>query len=128
MCNVYVSLSFGHLCCWKFQFVENQYSFVYVLIIIILYSIYIYIIIVLIIILISNTTERLKLLCIGASVQQVEFPEARIYEETLNILLYENRDSRPDAELMQATRSHTAGSGHTSDDDSDDRLHRFRTK
>nr|CAG4641004.1 EOG090X090D [Eulimnadia texana] len=33
---------------------------------------------------------------------KVEFPEARIYEETLNILLYENRQG-PDAELMQAT-------------------------
>lgn len=34
---------------------------------------------------------------------QVEFPEARIYEETLNSLLYENRDSLPDSELMKAT-------------------------
>lgn len=33
---------------------------------------------------------------------KVEFPEARIYEETLNILLYENRNG-PDAELMQVT-------------------------
>lgn len=33
---------------------------------------------------------------------KVEFPEARIYEETLNILLYENRNG-PDQELMQAT-------------------------
>lgn len=33
---------------------------------------------------------------------QVEFPEARIYEETLNILLYEHRVP-PDADLMQAT-------------------------
>jgi BTB/POZ domain-containing adapter for CUL3-mediated RhoA degradation protein len=33
---------------------------------------------------------------------KVEFPEARIYEETLNILLYENRIV--DTELMQATR------------------------
>ena len=33
---------------------------------------------------------------------QVEFPEARIYEETLNILLYEHRPG-PDADLMQAT-------------------------
>lgn len=36
---------------------------------------------------------------------QVEFPEARIYEETLNSLLYENRDSLPDSELMKATMS-----------------------
>lgn len=35
---------------------------------------------------------------------QVEFPEARIYEETLNILLYEHRNG-PDQELMQATSS-----------------------
>nr|CAG4639322.1 EOG090X090D [Daphnia magna]SVE79593.1 EOG090X090D [Daphnia magna]SVE81422.1 EOG090X090D [Daphnia magna]SVE82031.1 EOG090X090D [Daphnia magna]SVE82585.1 EOG090X090D [Daphnia magna] len=33
---------------------------------------------------------------------KVEFPEARIYEETLNILLYEHRPG-PDADLMQAT-------------------------
>lgn len=32
----------------------------------------------------------------------MEFPEARIYEETLNILLYEHRPG-PDADLMQAT-------------------------
>ena len=38
---------------------------------------------------------------------KVEFPEARIYEETLNALLYENRGSGsnvPDAELLHATR------------------------
>jgi len=34
---------------------------------------------------------------------KVEFPEARIYEETLNSLLYENRE--PDTELMKATMS-----------------------
>ncbi|ODN00280.1 BTB/POZ domain-containing adapter for CUL3-mediated RhoA degradation protein 2, partial [Orchesella cincta] len=33
---------------------------------------------------------------------QVEFPEARIYEETLNSFLYENRPG-PDQELMRAT-------------------------
>jgi len=38
---------------------------------------------------------------------KVEFPEARIYEETLNILLYENRNG-PDIELMQATSSRGA--------------------
>lgn len=36
------------------------------------------------------------------SLTKVEFPEARIYEETLNILLYEHRPG-PDADLMQAT-------------------------
>lgn len=38
---------------------------------------------------------------------KVEFPEARIYEETLNALLYENRGTGsnvPDAELLHATR------------------------
>ncbi|EZA47065.1 hypothetical protein DMN91_001452 [Ooceraea biroi] len=38
---------------------------------------------------------------------KVEFPEARIYEETLNILLYENRNG-PDQDLMQATSSRGA--------------------
>lgn len=37
---------------------------------------------------------------------KVEFPEARIFEETLNVLLYENRESRPDEGLMQATRGY----------------------
>lgn len=35
---------------------------------------------------------------------KVEFPEARIYEETLQILLYEDRNA-PDPELLQATSS-----------------------
>ena len=35
---------------------------------------------------------------------KVEFPEARIYEETLNCLLYENRNG-PDQELMYLTSS-----------------------
>jgi len=52
---------------------------------------------------------------------KVEFPEARIYEETLNVLLYETR-SGPDAELMQATalRGASAAANHqayTSDEE-----------
>ncbi|XP_043234728.1 BTB/POZ domain-containing adapter for CUL3-mediated RhoA degradation protein 2-like [Amphibalanus amphitrite] len=48
---------------------------------------------------------------------KVECHEARIYEETLNIMLYEACDS-PDAELMQATaRRPAAAFGCTSDDD-----------
>ncbi|XP_017837847.1 BTB/POZ domain-containing adapter for CUL3-mediated RhoA degradation protein 3 [Drosophila busckii] len=39
---------------------------------------------------------------------KVEFPEARIYEETLQVLLYENRNA-PDQELLQATSSVRAG-------------------
>merc|ERR550532_2497576 len=50
-----------------------------------------------------------------------EFPEARIYEETLNILLYEKRDVDP--ELMQATRGK---SGHHSDEDDDHLMDRLR--
>ena len=47
----------------------------------------------------------------------MECHEARIYEETLNIMLYEDCDS-PDAELMQATaRRPAAPFGCTSDDD-----------
>ncbi|XP_023220442.1 BTB/POZ domain-containing adapter for CUL3-mediated RhoA degradation protein 3 [Centruroides vittatus] len=55
---------------------------------------------------------------------KVEFPEARIYEETLNILLYENRTG-PDMELMQATSTRCAVSisttTYTSDDEEDRR-------
>lgn len=50
---------------------------------------------------------------------QVEFPEARIYEEALNILLYENRQA-PDQELMQATSTKGAVTGmssYTSDEE-----------
>ncbi|XP_074641108.1 BTB/POZ domain-containing adapter for CUL3-mediated RhoA degradation protein 3-like [Tubulanus polymorphus] len=63
---------------------------------------------------------------------KVEFPEAKIYEETLNVLLYENRDKGPDAELMQATRGYTVGSsvggGYHSDDDGDEGTSRMRRK
>lgn len=51
---------------------------------------------------------------------KVEFPEARIYEETLNIMLYENRTA-PDQELMQATSPRgapgAAMSAYTSDEE-----------
>jgi len=47
---------------------------------------------------------------------KVEFPEARIYEETLNCLLYENRTG-PDQDLMQATSTRGAGPSYTSDDE-----------
>lgn len=55
---------------------------------------------------------------------KVEFPEARIYEETLNILLYENRNG-PDPELMQATSTRGAvartATCYTSDDEDERR-------
>ncbi|GJQ67349.1 hypothetical protein Trydic_g19492 [Trypoxylus dichotomus] len=48
---------------------------------------------------------------------KVECPEARIYEETLNILLYESRNA-PDQELMQATAARGSGmSSYTSDEE-----------
>lgn len=60
---------------------------------------------------------------------KVEFPEARIYEETLNVLLYENRDKGPDQELMQATRGYTVGvNGYQSDEETDDKDRRGRRK
>ena len=49
---------------------------------------------------------------------KVEFPEARIYEETLNCLLYENRNG-PDQELMQATSLRVPVASYTSDDEDD---------
>ena len=56
---------------------------------------------------------------------QVEFPEARIYEETLNVLLYEDRGKGPDAELMQATRGFWDGAqGYNSDEDVDEKFDR----
>lgn len=48
---------------------------------------------------------------------KVEFPEARIYEETLHSLLYENRNSPPDLELMQATSTSRNGITYTSDEE-----------
>ncbi|CAH1154148.1 unnamed protein product [Phaedon cochleariae] len=50
---------------------------------------------------------------------KVDCPEARIYEEALNILLYESRNA-PDQELMQATSTRGAVSGmstYTSDEE-----------
>ena len=46
---------------------------------------------------------------------QVEFPEARIFEETLNILLYEN--THPDAALIAATQNHKKGPDDCSDEE-----------
>lgn len=51
---------------------------------------------------------------------KVEFPEARIYEETLNCLLYENRTG-PDQDLMQATSARGAVASYTSDDEEERR-------
>ena len=51
---------------------------------------------------------------------QVEFFEARIYEETLNILLYENRNASMD-EIIRATTPRLASAALTDDDLDDDR-------
>jgi len=51
---------------------------------------------------------------------KVEFPEARIYEETLHTLLYENRNN-PDQELMQATATTRSGISYTSDEEDTER-------
>lgn len=58
------------------------------------------------------------------TVPQVEFPEARIYEETLNSFLYENRPG-PDQELMRAT---TRGAGGVTNCTSDEEEERRNTR
>lgn len=49
---------------------------------------------------------------------KVEFPEARIFEETLHLILYENR-TEPDEALMQATSTHgfMSKNSYTSDEE-----------
>ena len=64
---------------------------------------------------------------------KVEFPEARIYEETLNVLLYEHRTG-PDADLMQATSLRGAAASNptslpcTSDDEEDQQFRMDRLR
>jgi BTB/POZ domain-containing adapter for CUL3-mediated RhoA degradation protein len=54
---------------------------------------------------------------------KVEFPEARIFEETLNVLLYEKvGNSQPDAELLRAL-----GTTHVVDDEEDGPVRRHRS-
>ncbi|KAI3372872.1 hypothetical protein L3Q82_023321 [Scortum barcoo] len=58
---------------------------------------------------------------------KVEFPEARIYEETLNILLYESHDGRgPDNALLEATGGAAGRSHHLDEDDERERIDRVR--
>uniref|UniRef100_A0A8C6QB43 Potassium channel tetramerization domain containing 10 n=1 Tax=Nothobranchius furzeri TaxID=105023 RepID=A0A8C6QB43_NOTFU len=55
---------------------------------------------------------------------KVEFPEARIYEETLNILLYEAHDGRgPDNALLEATGGAAGRPNHLDDDDRVRKIH-----
>ncbi|NWH76747.1 BACD3 protein, partial [Piaya cayana] len=57
----------------------------------------------------------------------VEFPEARIYEETLNILLYESQDGRgPDNALLEATGGAAGRSHHLEEDEERERIERVR--
>uniref|UniRef100_A0A8C7KE25 Potassium channel tetramerization domain containing 10 n=1 Tax=Oncorhynchus kisutch TaxID=8019 RepID=A0A8C7KE25_ONCKI len=61
---------------------------------------------------------------------KVEFPEAWIYEEPLNILLYESQDGRgPDNALLEATGG-AAGHSHHLDEDEErvDRVRRVHVK
>lgn len=58
---------------------------------------------------------------------KVEFPEARIYEETLNILLYEAQDGRgPDNALLEATGGAAGRSQRPDEDEERDRIERVR--
>nr|XP_046225857.1 BTB/POZ domain-containing adapter for CUL3-mediated RhoA degradation protein 3-like isoform X2 [Oncorhynchus gorbuscha] len=58
---------------------------------------------------------------------KVEFPEARIYEETLNILLYESQDGRgPDNALLEATGGAAGRSHHLDEDEERERIERVR--
>lgn len=57
----------------------------------------------------------------------MEFPEARIYEETLNILLYESHDGRgPDNALLEATGGAAGRSHHLDEDEERERIERVR--
>ncbi|CAO2583322.1 BTB/POZ domain-containing adapter for CUL3-mediated RhoA degradation protein 1, partial [Lemmus lemmus] len=56
---------------------------------------------------------------------KVEFPEARIFEETLNILIYETPRG-PDLALLEATGGAAGGGGAGRGDDEENREHRVR--
>lgn len=58
----------------------------------------------------------IETVCIHLFQTQVEFPEARIYEETLNTLLYET--TLPDNSLLEATRrSYTNCGSHSEEEE-----------
>ncbi|XP_039103750.1 BTB/POZ domain-containing adapter for CUL3-mediated RhoA degradation protein 1 isoform X2 [Hyaena hyaena] len=56
---------------------------------------------------------------------KVEFPEARIFEETLNILIYETPRG-PDPALLEATGGAAGGGGAGRGEDEENREHRVR--
>ena len=54
---------------------------------------------------------------------KVEFPEARIFEDTLNILLYEGRgDNAFDNELFRVTKNVNKSQLHSNNEESDDNM------
>ncbi|XP_013884406.1 BTB/POZ domain-containing adapter for CUL3-mediated RhoA degradation protein 3 [Austrofundulus limnaeus] len=58
---------------------------------------------------------------------KVEFPEARIYEETLNILLYESQEDRgPDNALPEPLVTPEGRPYHLDEDEERERIERFR--
>lgn len=60
-----------------------------------------------------------------AGLLQVEFPEARIFEETLNILIYETPRG-PDPALLEATGGAAGAGGAGRGEDEENREHRVR--
>ncbi|RXM95249.1 BTB/POZ domain-containing adapter for CUL3-mediated RhoA degradation protein 3 [Acipenser ruthenus] len=73
---------------------------------------------------ITSSKEEQRLI---ATSNKVEFPEARIYEETLNILLYEAQDGRgPDNALLEATGGAAGRSSHLDEDEERERIERVR--
>lgn len=61
--------------------------------------------------------NNIEIAGVCAFLPQVEFPEARIYEETLNTLLYETMPL-PDNSLLEATRrSYTNCGSHSEEEE-----------
>lgn len=74
-----------------------------------------------------SCTDQEKAVCCFL---QVEFPEARIYEETLNVLLYET-PRVPDNSLLEATSRSRSQASHSEDDEGfelRDRVRRIHVK
>nr|KAF6440864.1 potassium channel tetramerization domain containing 13 [Rousettus aegyptiacus] len=71
---------------------------------------------------VTSPREEQQLL---ASTSKVEFPEARIFEETLNILIYET-PRVPDPALLEATGGAAGSSRASRGEDEENREHRVR--
>ncbi|CAI9740643.1 POZ domain-containing adapter for CUL3-mediated degradation 3-like [Octopus vulgaris] len=59
---------------------------------------------------------------------KVDYPEARIFEETLNVLCYENVDIKPDKDFVMPSRSGSMATVYHSDEDLEERLDRHRLR